>query len=187
VKANIPDFVCPSAPGRTDGYVSDYAVLIFIDEGNYCGAQTSGLASTKRDTATLTGLLADTPRPTRKVTDGLSKTLMFFEDAGRPIYFERGAETALGDVPGTLTGLYSAGSIAPEWSNPGQYFGWGNSDCGLTTVMNCSNHNEVYSFHPGGCVFLVGDGSADFLSENIDFDTYISLVTPAADDIPKSK
>ncbi len=186
VKANIADFVCPSAPGRTDLYVSDYAVLAFINEAGYCGAELSGLAATKRDTSTLTGLLDDTPISIRKVTDGLSKTLMLFEDAGRPIYFERGAETPLGEAVGPLTQLYNTGGMAPEWANPGQYFGYGNTSttgCGLTTIMNCTNHNEVYSFHPGGCVFLYGDGGAGFISENMDVDTYISLVTRDANDV----
>ena len=50
--------------------------------------------------------------------------------------------------------------------------------------MNCDNFSELYSFHPGGCVLLFGDGSADLVSEDIDVDTFISLFTASADDIP---
>jgi prepilin-type N-terminal cleavage/methylation domain-containing protein/prepilin-type processing-associated H-X9-DG protein len=186
VKATIPDLICPSAPVRGDTWPSDYAVCVFINEEPYCVNELSGLVKTKRDTGALTGLLDDVPIPIRKVTDGLSKTFMFFEDAGRPIYYVLGNETPLTpNEPSGLAGFYS-GSMAPEWANPAQYFGFGNTletSCGFTTVMNCNNHNEIYSFHPGGCVFLYGDGSVDFISENIDLDSFISLITRASDDI----
>jgi hypothetical protein len=191
VKSNIPDFLCPTAPARPQTWPSDYAVCVFINESPYCLAEVSGLAATKRDTGTLKGLLDDTPVPIRKVTDGLSKTFLFYEDAGRPLYFVRGQETedAGASAVSPLSGL-SNGSMAPEWSNPSQYFGFGNTTttgCGLTTVMNCTNWDEIYSFHPGGSMFVYGDGSADFITDSIDFDTFVSLITRDAGDIVKSR
>jgi prepilin-type processing-associated H-X9-DG protein len=61
------------------------------------------------------------------------------------------------------------------------------SGCGLSTVMNCTNDNETYSFHTNGCNFLFGDGSVNFITESVDLDTYISLITKAADDIAKDR
>jgi prepilin-type processing-associated H-X9-DG protein len=191
VKVDIPDFICPSAPARVNAWASDYAVCEFLDAASYCGQEASGLAASKRSVGSLIGILDEDPIPARKVTDGLSKTFMFFEDAGRPFYFIRGAQQPSGatDTPSVITGLYDDTGpgfrIAPEWANKGQYYGWGNgSECGVTTVMNCTNNNETYSFHPGGCNFLFGDGSVRFLTEDVDFDTFVSLFTRSAGDIP---
>ena len=40
-----------------------------------------------------------------------------------------------------------------------------------------------YSFHVGGAHFALGDGSVRFLNENINFATFISLVTPAGAEV----
>jgi prepilin-type processing-associated H-X9-DG protein len=50
--------------------------------------------------------------------------------------------------------------------------------------MNCDNYAEIYSFHPGGAILLFGDGAADFIQEDIDIDSFISLFTASADDVP---
>ena len=49
--------------------------------------------------------------------------------------------------------------------------------------MNCSNYDEIYSFHVGGANFLFGDGSCTFLTESLDVDIFVSLFTRAGDDI----
>ena len=51
-------------------------------------------------------------------------------------------------------------------------------------VINCSNNNEIYSFHPGGANFLYADGSVHFHAETMDAETFVSLFTMAAGDIP---
>ena len=51
-------------------------------------------------------------------------------------------------------------------------------------VMNCTNDNEVYSFHPGGANFAFADGSVKFIRDSIRNATFAALVTKAAGDIP---
>ena len=53
--------------------------------------------------------------------------------------------------------------------------------------MNCDNSQEIYSFHPGGAVFAFGDSHVEFVSDSIDFDTFISLFTRSARDVPGSR
>ncbi|MBX3439217.1 MAG: DUF1559 domain-containing protein, partial [Planctomycetaceae bacterium] len=40
-----------------------------------------------------------------------------------------------------------------------------------------------YSLHTGGAHFTLGDGSVRFLSENINFATFIGLATPAGGEV----
>ena len=35
-------------------------------------------------------------------------------------------------------------------------------------AINCTNDNEVYSFHVGGAHVLIADGSVQFISSNTD-------------------
>ncbi len=49
-------------------------------------------------------------------------------------------------------------------------------------MINCSNRNEIYSFHPSGANFLYGDGSVRFHSETLDSEVFASLYTRAAGD-----
>ena len=50
--------------------------------------------------------------------------------------------------------------------------------------MNCTNDNEMYSFHHGGANIAMADGSVRFLRENISNKTFAALVTKSAGDIP---
>ena len=43
--------------------------------------------------------------------------------------------------------------------------------------MNRKNSQEIYSFHPGGAVFLYGDGAARFESESMNPVTFANLFT----------
>ena len=51
-----------------------------------------------------------------------------------------------------------------------------------TTVMNCDNYKGVYSFHSGGCNMTFGDGSVQFIKDDIAPDTFVSFVTRGAAD-----
>src|SRR5262249_3504836 len=44
-------------------------------------------------------------------------------------------------------------------------------------VINCTNWAEIYSYHTGGTNVLLGDGSARYVSTQIDPRTLIALVT----------
>jgi prepilin-type N-terminal cleavage/methylation domain-containing protein len=178
-KVDIPDFLCPSADARPESATTDYYTIVDVNESNYCSLiEGVGLSKTKRSVENLVGMLQDTPTAVRKVTDGLSKTFMLFESAGRPNNYDRNKA-----IVQTMTDDY-------QWADDGVYALIGNSAdpaCPLTTVMNCNNYQGLYSFHPGGVVQLYGDGSADLLGEDIDLDSFVSLFTRGADDIPTDR
>jgi prepilin-type processing-associated H-X9-DG protein len=176
--------------------------LVDIFETDYCTyVETPGLARTKRTLESLVGMLQDTPTSVRKVSDGLSNTFMFFESVGRPNLYGPGG-IPMGNMydgqpghnsqpPGQTTNPYprSQGGDPSEyqWADKEVYGIWGNAPtstgCGITTIMNCDNYAEIYSFHPGGAILLFGDGSADLVSEDINVDAFISLFTRAGNDV----
>jgi prepilin-type N-terminal cleavage/methylation domain-containing protein len=120
----------------------------------------------------------------KDVTDGTSQTMMLFEDAARPDLWVRNelrSATAAGAAQEPITGT--------SWGDPQSWFSihyYNNKgyNCG-SQVINCTNNNEIYSFHSGGAVFTFGDGSAHFINESIDLETFTSLFTRNADDIVK--
>jgi prepilin-type N-terminal cleavage/methylation domain-containing protein/prepilin-type processing-associated H-X9-DG protein len=175
VKVDIGEYICPSAPSRSNRYTTDYTVLVDIGDTDYCtDVENLGLTKSKRTLESLLGMLQDTPTEVRKVSDGLSKTFMFFESAGRPFNYVKGVEQTA-EVPNY------------QWADTAVYGLWGNSHpsspCGPTDVMNCDNYSEIYSFHSGGANFLFGDGSVDLITEDVNVDTFISLFTRAAGDV----
>jgi hypothetical protein len=48
--------------------------------------------------------------------------------------------------------------------------------------MNCTNNNEVFSFHKGGCNFLYGDDAVRFQATAMNIDTLVAVFTRAAGD-----
>jgi prepilin-type processing-associated H-X9-DG protein len=68
------------------------------------------------------------------------------------------------------------------WANPDQDYEVGNntppppnSSC---VGINCTNNNEIYSFHSGGANLLFGDGSVHFFSKTVT-NTVLSAVMTA--------
>jgi prepilin-type N-terminal cleavage/methylation domain-containing protein/prepilin-type processing-associated H-X9-DG protein len=186
VKVDLNEFLCPSTENRPGTYTTDYYTIVDITDNGYCDLiEGTGLTNQKRNVDKLLGLLQDTPTSLKKCSDGLSKTFMFFESAGRPINYDRNRiaiQTATGVVNGLMTKDY-------QWADDGVYAVWGNSldpNCPLTTIMNCNNYQGLYSFHNGGGNELFGDGSVSFITDNVDLDTFISLYTRAANDIVKT-
>jgi len=107
------------------------------------------------------------------VTDGLSNSWMFFEDAGRPFYYVENHRR--GNPPDRII------SGAPWASRAADL--WVDSICNGSRLMNCKNSNEIYSFHAGGANFLYGDGSVGFSSETIHPNAFVSHFTCNAGDV----
>jgi prepilin-type N-terminal cleavage/methylation domain-containing protein len=166
-RADIPQLHCPSTlrSGNMAGN-SDYAVCTMMRKSVHDRLVSAGAISPRKN---LTGFLQAGFVTRAHVTDGASSTFLFFEDCGRPNRYLHGGLLQ----PGTTTGA--------RWADEESYFHV-HDTCG-TSMINCSNANEIFSFHRGGCQFLFGDASVRFLRENIDPEVFVSHLTRAAGDI----
>lgn len=141
---------------------------------------------------------AGSGRPRRtiaSVTDGLSNTMVFGEDAGRPVGYNRRHAPFNADCGGGLGFIATDGEINPVcgggggWFDPFSFFhlaGAANDDSGARTgpcMINCTSDNELYSFHPGGINALFGDGSVHFIQENATPTIVIGLITRGGGEI----
>lgn len=197
----ISVFLCPSAPGSREygqtewpengrirkgerAFATDYAAGEYFDQG-LCGRlRTAGIIPADYGCRSdgerrLDGFFpphhwgSTTPPPAPRnaeVTDGLSNTWMFFEVAGRPQLWEAGRRAGTTDR-------------GAAWADDDAEF-WVHNTCNGTQMLNCSNNNEIYAFHPGGANFLFADGSVRFHPESIDARTFIAYFTRGAGDAP---
>jgi prepilin-type N-terminal cleavage/methylation domain-containing protein/prepilin-type processing-associated H-X9-DG protein len=200
VSKDLQELLCPSAPKSPNSYTTDYYLIVDMSKdttNGYCPlVEATGLTKQKRNVEDLKGMIQDMPTSIRKVTDGMSKTLMFFESAGRPQHFQNGNFLgymwdggAAGTVPKPGQTNNSSSTSNYQWADREVYALLGNGfaatggKCGIAQVMNCDNYQGIYSFHPGGAMMLFGDGAANFITENIELDTFLSLFTRSAGDI----
>ena len=179
VQNKISMLVCPSAPGGRS-FVSDYGADTEIASNIYTYMiQNSRISNRGTAAGVYYGLFAppqfngDFSRP-QQATDGLSHTFMFFEDAGRPASY--------------LQGVLQSGTVdGSQWADVNNYFEVNDSTTGICgggfRTWNCTNNNEIYSFHPGGVVYLYGDGAARFNADSLDMNVFVSLFTRAAGDM----
>ena len=127
------------------------------------------------------------------ITDGTSNTMMVSEDGGRPIGYNRARQIYTDTNHGTV--IDGVANPSPggggAWADPFSYAhlagsipqgtreGWqgaGGSVIAPICMINCSNDNELYSFHTGGVHGLFADGSVHFISENISPVVLVNLV-----------
>jgi prepilin-type N-terminal cleavage/methylation domain-containing protein len=179
--------VCPSAPGanRVDSLannkraaVTDYAIPNNVAPVAYSG---NGLTPPPDTRGIIHGNLGTRMA---EVTDGLSNTMLLLEDAGRPDFWlrrKRGpATTSDGcgndDVAGGQ--VSGAGWADPAGAIPLHTFAVNGLTCPGTCLMNCTNNNEPFSFHPGGISSIVlGDASVRFLPESTSIRAFTAMVT----------
>ena len=118
------------------------------------------------------------------VTDGLSNTILFTEQAGKPIRYSHGGRagsTMHAADPDSWSlqqaiwaGLIGAGyepcsgdGLTPFFADP--------RSINATCRINCSNIYSPFGFHPGGVNFAAADGSVHFLKETVNQGTFAAL------------
>ena len=184
----VKSFVCPSSKGYprivADATApvnivgkslgpSDYIVMHRIRRNFY-------LANNLQDPgADIEGSLNRSgPTKEAEMVDGLSKTILTMESAGRPEWFVAGKSRNIvlprPEGYGWIDPDGGAGSLDGSDKITGNINTTGSTG---TCIMSCNNDSEAYSFHPNGMVVVVADGSSRFISENISASTFVALVS----------
>ncbi|MDY0169636.1 MAG: DUF1559 domain-containing protein [Thermoguttaceae bacterium] len=119
-------------------------------------------------------MAANEPCRAEDIRDGTSNTLMIGEVTGAGTGTYDGHFWVAWNLLDTRDGINGAFSV------PGGI--WPGSPP-LTNTYFGMRDTGFSSFHPGGCHFLLADGSAQFLSENIAHDVLTSLTTRAGGEV----
>ena len=180
----IPKLTIPASPDSDSarpgqgGWVvnpgtTDYETMTGIKEGvlspdPYPKASEAGKGIVDKDVVT---------RP-RQVTDGMSKTMLVVECAGRPLVFRGTTQAMLGTgVPEVNQCVGWADSLGPFKLDPMRPDGVKGAAPNAGVPMNASNDGEPYSFHRGGVHAVFGDTSTRLIDETIDLRAFCALVT----------
>ena len=194
VYAIIPTFQCPTSrlAGTARTHVSGNR---WAASNDYAppGRVSTGLVSAGfiRSRTSYVGLMTGWRRiGFRDAFDGLSNTVLFAEDTTRPDYYRAGKRLgppnshASGGNFGVTNGVVKGAAWA-DARNAIPMHGFtqdGVSSPGPCPI-NCTNNNEMYSFHSGGVHCVLADGAVRFLSQSIDIDTMTSLITAKAHEV----
>ena len=101
-----------------------------------------------------------------RVIDGMSNTIMWAPDVGRPDRWEDGY---LDPNAGAISGS--------RWASPDNEW-WSHDICdGGNSMMNCNNDNEYYDVHIGGGLYGFGDGAVHFIADDTDLNIQVALST----------
>ncbi|WP_197528932.1 DUF1559 domain-containing protein [Aeoliella mucimassa] len=190
IQVPLPVFVCPTAPPSryvdiidqdgtetgARGAAGDYFVPNSVDAYWWPEAQRAAAA----DTAHSAALRDNQIQPLRKITDGLSHTLLVGEFAGRPDHW------ILGEQQPTNDGLKWANWWGPWASYNSTIYKTFSADGrtpGGPCTVNCNNNWGLYAFHPGGAHILLCDGSVQMVTDTLDRDVFAGLVTKAGSEI----
>jgi prepilin-type N-terminal cleavage/methylation domain-containing protein/prepilin-type processing-associated H-X9-DG protein len=174
IQADIALFLCPAAPpgrkaDRGRGII-DYSPVDTITRPN------PYVTKMPPSDPTYIGILGkDVSRRITDITDGTSETVLLAEDAGRNQTWEMGQ-------------LVSTTGTTGAWGNPATQIAIGGFDPATKEqpgpcAVNCTNNNEIYSFHPSSANALFADGSVQQLRADLDINIGIALMTRAMGEV----
>jgi prepilin-type N-terminal cleavage/methylation domain-containing protein/prepilin-type processing-associated H-X9-DG protein len=193
-ETQVATFLCPSAqqPRTVDTTLIDNTSVIFKAAttdyavmGSVAAAAQITISGAAWPAGTNRGILeANTGTKIAQVTDGTSATFLLVEDAGRPTCWTKyGLEPGTGVADGAAWADQSSAfaldgmTIDPVTKLP---------ISGGTCAVNCSNRNEIFSFHRGGANMVFGDGSVRFFKETIAIDIVAATLTKSRGEVVNS-
>lgn len=199
ISQQLSVFLCPTSPGssRTDpnwvvgAAAGDYNSINEVKSKVY----TDVLGVPDPGEFARVGVLSKGRQNRfRDVIDGTSNTIMLAEVAGQPFIY-----TANGPMNSDSFAAYTDDKVVEHngsyvsadgtgWADPDNGFSInGATQDGLTKydtyMINRINTSEVFSFHAGGAMVGLADGSVRFVSENVDTQMFINACTRAGGEI----
>jgi len=192
--AVIPPYICPSAPhpsNKVETYVDDWLLDGFSMNVYYGGgaldytAMADWIANDRFGGDGLIdiepiGAVSNDGFKIGAIVDGTSNTILMGEHSAP------GSQEWADGVPIGNLDDEGVGKMGPSWYDwqwtVGHFFrdispGSNTVDgrTGGACMINCNNKWNYYSFHVGGVHVVMADGSVQFLSENINEDTFFLL------------
>ncbi len=195
------------------GYgVQDYGPTCYTDIDPYgrTGQNGSSQATPYRNKSfRANGLLKQGMTRLAECTDGLSNTIAIAEDAGRDArylspYTESYGTPVSARIPVCADGYAPGARRYWRWAEADSSYGVSGqinnkyrpdhesapfqSPPGTlgTAGNNAGANDEMFSYHPGGCVAVFGDGSAKFLKDSTNIVVLRKLVTPNGGEVVSS-
>jgi prepilin-type N-terminal cleavage/methylation domain-containing protein/prepilin-type processing-associated H-X9-DG protein len=175
IQTKIATFLCPSAPDSGGRLGTNHREVIDYSPVNQLNRSNPALVNPPKSDGTFIGILGhNVQRKMTDVLDGTSNTILLAEDAGRVHLFVMGKQ-----LTGSTTGA---------WGNPGTEIvinGFNPSTMSSPgpCALNCTNNNEVYSFHTSGANVVFADGSVRFARSSININLLVALVTRAGGEV----
>ena len=201
---SVSFYLCPSAPPRSDidsriaaspdrkdsarpAINSLRAPLAFTDYETITGVKSGVVGITPEPYAGGAGdglLVKDDITRIQKVSDGLSKTLLVVESAGRPLTYRarQPQSNPLGPIK-YEQGVSWSDSLGPFKLDSIKPDGFKGAVAGSGIPFNATNEGEAYSFHSAGMTTVFGDASTRFLAEGIDLRTFCGMITRAGGEV----
>jgi len=193
-------YLCPSTPVVPDTYYADYfSQLGLLSAGSTMkmprtdyvpvrGIQGSlAVCAGLPNASTENGMLGSSDPKTKRrvkiaeVIDGLSKTVLFIEEAGKQSQFFKGKQVPVSNPNNdvALNSLYLEWNVARQTRGLAGASGATPADriapgCAIVNIFNLDN---PYSFHPQGVSYVRGDGSVAFMSQDIDPAIYCAMIS----------
>jgi prepilin-type N-terminal cleavage/methylation domain-containing protein/prepilin-type processing-associated H-X9-DG protein len=164
----LPVLLCPSAPDSAQGTggraLTDYSPTTRFNSPN---AFVTPLPAVD---PTYNGVLGlNVRRRFAEIIDGSSNTLLLAESANRNALYQMGA-------------LVNNSGTTGSWGNPGNELVCDGFNAATSTApgacgVNCTNANQIYSFHTGTANVLFADGSVRSLRASTPAAIVIALLT----------